>query len=528
MTIKRRYWVLFAILCVTLVVAIVGAAMARLPFSSERLREKVASVLSDRLDADVELGELTVQLFPELRVKGRSLNVHHRGRRDIPPLIAMAAFTVDADLVGLWRKHVKRLNVEGMEIHITPKEQRPSRSPRGGAGASGREYVIDELVADEATLTIHPRSPEKAPRVWAMHQLRLDNVGIAQKMPFRSVLTNAVPPGEITTSGNFGPWDVEEPGETPLDGEFTFERADLSVFKGISGILSARGRYAGSLERIDINGETHTPDFMVNISGHQVPLDAKYHAIVDGTNGDTMLERIDASFLKTSLLATGGVFHKPGIKGRTVSLDITMHEARLEDLMRIAVKTDYAPMTGALSLNTKFELPPGDIDVVDKLLLDGRFTILDGRFTDATVQQKIAELSRRASGKSDEQKIARVDSDFAGRFKLGRGVLSLPTVTFVVPGAAVELAGRYSLQPETIAFSGNLFMDAKISETTTGWKSLLLKLVDPLFRKDGHTIIPIKIEGSRNAPKFGLDTGRVFKRGDTKPRPVVKAPSAAF
>ena len=27
-------------------------------------------------------------------------------------------------------------------------------------------------------------------------------------------------------------------------------------------------------------------------------------------------------------------------------------------------------------------------------------------------------------------------------------------------------------------------------------------------------VIPIKIEGTRNDPKFGLDVGRVFKRGD--------------
>ena len=53
-------------------------------------------------------------------------------------------------------------------------------------------------------------------------------------------------------------------------------------------------------------------------------------------------------------------------------------------------------------------------------------------------------------------------------------------------------------------------MDAKVSETVSGWKSLLLKMVDPLFRKDGRTVIPIKIEGTRNKPQFGLDAKRVF------------------
>ena len=65
--------------------------------------------------------------------------------------------------------------------------------------------------------------------------------------------------------------------------------------------------------------------------------------------------------------------------------------------------------------------------------------------------------------------------------------------------------------------SGNrlLLLDAKVSETTTGVKSLLLKVVDPLFKKDGGgSAIPIKIEGTRHDPKFGLDVRRIFKKGD--------------
>jgi hypothetical protein len=50
----------------------------------------------------------------------------------------------------------------------------------------------------------------------------------------------------------------------------------------------------------------------------------------------------------------------------------------------------------------------------------------------------------------------------------------------------------------------------------TGFKSVLLKVVDPFFRqKDGTgSVIPIKISGSRSAPQFGLDTSRIFKKGD--------------
>ena len=265
-------------------------------------------------------------------------------------------------------------------------------------------------------------------------------------MPFRSVLTNAVPPGQITTTGSFGPWNKVIPGLTPLDGSFTFDKADLGVFKGISGILTSHGRYSGQLERIEVNGETDTPNFMVNVSGHAVPLKTMYQAIVDGTNGDTTLERIDATFLKTSLVAKGGVYDVEGVRGRLVTLDIDMPSGRLEDVMRMAVKTSQPPMTGGLRLHTTFDLPPGDADVIDKLKLDGAFTIDDGRFTNAAVQQKVNELSRRASANESEAAPQIVASDFSGRFKLGDGQLALSTLTFDVPGAIVELSGQYSLE----------------------------------------------------------------------------------
>jgi hypothetical protein len=48
-------------------------------------------------------------------------------------------------------------------------------------------------------------------------------------------------------------------------------------------------------------------------------------------------------------------------------------------------------------------------------------------------------------------------------------------------------------------------MDAKLSQTTTGFKSVFMRLVDPFFRKNGKTVLPIKISGNLNQPSFGLD-----------------------
>jgi hypothetical protein len=174
-------------------------------------------------------------------------------------------------------------------------------------------------------------------------------------------------------------------------------------------------------------------------------------------------------------------------------------------------------MVGSLALHATLEIPPGPQDIVEKLKLKGSFDIRGGRFTDPGVQGKINDLSRRASGnlKNGATDARKVTSTFEGTFALGNATLRIPRVTFNIPGALVDISGQYALKPpQPIAFTGTLIADAKVSQMTTGVKSLFLKLVDPLFRRNGHTVVPLKISGTRDDPSFGLDVKRVFSRGN--------------
>jgi hypothetical protein len=535
---RRRRWIwAFSGLIVTAVIVLAMLAAA-VPLSSDVLRHRVIAALSERLDGDVTLGDLHLRVFPSVHVEGSSLLIRKRGRTDEPPLISVNRFTADGDLLGLMRKHVAHVQLEGLDIEIPPKPRdagedqarlppgsgrAPSaaRATRPGGGLSAArdletDVVVDAMDSVEARLAIISSDSGKPPKVWAIHTLHMEAVGVGQAMPYNATLTNGIPRGEIVTKGSFGPWQREEPGDTPLNGTYTFDHADLSIFNGISGILSSRGAFAGTLARIDAAGETDTPDFAIKVGGHPFALHTKYHSIIDGTNGDTLLERIDASFLQSALVAKGGVVDTPGKHGRTVTLDIVMDRARVEDIMTMAVRTSTPPMKGALKLVTKFRLPPGERDVVERLQLDGRFAIARARFTNYNVQAKIDELSHRGRGRNAADVKDAVASNFDGRFRLAGGVLHLPMLQFSVPGAMVKLAGAYALRSETLDFRGSLILDAKVSQTQTGVKSLLLRAVDPLFKRNGGgSSVPIKISGPRSDPSFGLDTRRLFKRGDS-------------
>jgi hypothetical protein len=524
----RRWSFWTAIGLVVFAVILVVGFVAAVPMSSDTLRRRMIATLSERLDSEVELGDLQLRVFPSLHAEGKDLVIRMQGRTDVPPLIAVKGFTVNATLTGLWRKRVANVQLEGLEIsvppdhgglddHKKPSDTRKARRVRHGDEESlERTVVIDTLKTSDARLVIVPSKASKAPKVWAIHTLEMHNVGATEAMPFQATLTNGVPPGEIATKGSFGPWERDEPGLTPLDGTFDFARADLSVFKGISGTLSAKGTFGGTLDRILVNGETHTPDFTIAISGHPFALHAKYRSLVDGTNGDTRLESIDANFLGSHLLASGAVLDgRPGEHGRTVTLDVKLDKARIEDMLTMAVSDPKPLMTGGLQMTTKFLLPPGTSDVVERLRLDGRFAIAKARFTKIDVQAKINELSHRAQAKNVDAPKDNVVSNFQGRFKLADGKIALPDLTFDAPGAKVQLAGQFALKSEALAFKGQLLMDAKISQTVGGIKGVLLKVVDPIFRKSGGgSAIPIKIGGTVKEPAFGLDVRRVFRRGD--------------
>jgi hypothetical protein len=499
---------------ITVAVAAIVVFALRVPLSSDAMRRAVVQALAERLDADVELAQFELHFFPRITASGSNLIVRHQGRRDVPPLISVERFVVRADLAGLWRRRVAHVRLEGLAIQIPPRrETQPGSSPRPQNDGAGHDVVVNELVAQEARLVLVPRDSLKPPKIWYIRTLRMESVSADTAMPFTAELTNAVPPGQIETAGTFGPWNREAPGDTSLGGSFTFANANLGVFKGISGTLSSMGGFGGTLGHLEVQGETSTPDFTVAVGGLPVPLTTRYNAIVDGTNGDTRLERVDAMLAETSIVAVGDVAHVEGVKGRLITLDVTIDQGRIEDVLRLAVNTPQPPMTGALGLETSLVLPPGDEDVASKLSLDGVFTIDDGRFTDPAVQRQINELSVRARGRRAAGTTPPgVTSDFSGTFVLEEGTLRLSQVTFDVPGAIVELSGQYALEPETLAFSGSLFMDARVSETASGFKRLLLKVVDPLFRKGGRTVVPLRVSGTRSAPAFGLDVRRVFSR----------------
>jgi hypothetical protein len=488
------------------------------------LRTRLAAALGDRFGGSVDVQALRVSVFPRLRIAGEGVVVHRNGAPNLQPLISIRSFSGEAGLFGLLgsRLRIREVRLGGLEINVPPggidldgdkdpPEVESARAASAGDGGSRKamsRIVVDHLFSEDAVLRILRRTPDKKPREFAISRLSMQDTGADTPWAFTASLTNPTPPGRIDTHGTFGPWNADSPARTPLAAEYTFNDADLGVFKGIRGTLQSSGRFSGVLEHIEVDGRADVEDFALSSAGHAMLLTTTFHSIVDGTNGNTWLRPVDGTFRQTAVHAEGGVVEHEGADGRTITLDVTMDRARLEDVLFLAVSADRPPMSGALKVRARLELPPGDVDALQKLVLSGTFEIDDARFEGGGIQAKVNDLSRKARG--DDGGPTQVVSDFNGRFAMRGGVIRFSAINFSMPGARVALNGSFAAATQAMDFKGTVRLDARLSELTSGMKSMFLKVIEPVFRRKGVTVIPITIGGTVKDPKVGLDVVRAF------------------
>jgi hypothetical protein len=493
----------------------------------EQTRAWIVRDLSRRFDSEVELGSIHLSAFPQLAAIGTNLTIRPHSHMDLPPLIQIQTFTFNLGFLGVFHapRHIRDVSVSNMTITIPPRgdkaqvwvENNKPVEPRHAKALPAT--VLDEVHCDNAHLVTLPRKsppgkPEKHPLDWEIHDLQLKSVGAGRVVSFVGKLTNAKPVGEIITDGDFGPWEVDEPGSTPLSGEYQFTNADLGPFPGIAGILSSTGKFSGVLDELQVAGETNTPDFSLDNVGKPVPLHTIYSATVDGTNGDTLLHPVRATLLHSVLIANGSILGVPKNQGHAIKLLVTSQNARIEDVLRLAVKSNPPLLTGALQINAQLELPPSKQHVIDKIILDGDFSVSEARWSSTSLRDKLQSLSRHAQGAPADATTGSAISDLNGRFHLEKGIIAFQRLTFSIPGAMVLLAGRYKLRSGELDFHGGLRMQAKLSQIVTGKKAFFLKAVDPLFSKHGGgTYVPITITGTRENPSFAVNVfGKTIKK----------------
>jgi hypothetical protein len=498
-----------------LVLLVAGGVLAwRVRHMDNAIRLWVIRSLSDHFQSRVELATLRVTGFPNLGVSGEDLTIYFHDRTDVPPIIHIDKFSFDLGVLAILRlpRRVSTALIENMTVTIPPRGEKknPNASGSGKTNNMLTSLIVDEVICKNTILITLPRKPDpgkpaKEPLEWDIHDLDLRSASVDKPFHFHGILTNAKPRGEIDTSGEFGPWVVDDPGSSPVSGSYKFTDADLGPFPGIAGILSSNGKFTGKLAELEVDGETDTPDFSLDKVGKPVPLHTEYSATVDGTNGDTVLHPVRATLIRSLIIAEGSVINEPDHVGHRILLDVDAPNARIQDILSLAINSDKPILTGPAKIKAKLLLPPGKEKVLDKMILDGQIGINDAQWSSPEVRKALESLSRRAEGKPQDDDAGSAVSDLRGNFHVEKGIVRFSSLTFGIPGAVIDLAGTYQIIGGQIDLQGHLRLEAKLSQTVTGTKSFFLKALDPFFEKNGAgAVIPISVSGTRENPTVGV------------------------
>ncbi len=540
-------WMMVALLVVLITVAV--AVSVVLHRAEPMLRAYIVSELEQHFHARVELDSFHISLASGLRAEGRGLRIWPPAEVDgvtVPPaepgkpLLSLDEFRFRAPLHYAPGKpiHVSVLQLKGLTVDIPPKPKflHAKEELKAGAGPSKMQQAlihlaVESIVCTDVHLLLESSHPEKPPLEFAIASLKLTDIQAGGIMKFQADLTNARPIGTVLTKGMFGPWTVEDPGESPISGTYDFEHANLGDFQGIVGILSSTGKYEGPLRNLVVDGVTDTPDFALTHFGTPMPLHTRFHAIVDATNGDTWLQPVEATLGQSHFTAQGKIVGvretdpsgtAPPHKGHDISLMVDVPGARMEDFLRLTSKSGTPLLTGSLTLKTSLDIPPGKEPVHERIKLKGSFSLDDAQFTNPKIQDRIAELSLRGQGRpkdaknksDDTQVLSTMQSDFT----MVHGIVTLPDLKYTVPGADIEMNGSYRVENGGLDFTGWAKLQATVSQMVGGWKGLLLKPADRLFKKDGAgTKVPIRIDGTRQDPHFTVDFDRLKTTSPERP-----------
>jgi hypothetical protein len=517
---RRRWLVWTAVVIAGVAIAGVLVVAWGLRQIEPMLRRKVVETLSARFHSPVELDRLSLSMSKGVMVTGGGLRIFYLAgptkpdaRPNAPPMLTVESFEFSTGWRELLRPttRVVSLKVRGLQVNIPPKGERGVATPddpkRKGQPVLG--IAVDTIECTDAKVVIETSEPGKKPLEFAISRLVLTDVGLKKPFNYEAVLVNPKPVGNVRSTGHFGPWQDDNPRDTPLDGNYEFTDADLSSIHGIGGILSSTGRFGGTLGEIAVEGEADVPEFRLDVSDHALPLHTEFRALVDGTTGDTRLDAVKARVGRSELAAAGGVMRAESAHGHTTDLHVVMERGRIEDMLVLGLKANPTLMRGALGLKAHILIPPGKMSVSRKMSLEGTFAIHGAEFNDAQMQQKVDALSMRAQGKpklANARDAEVVASSLTGKFSQADGVIEVSELNYQMPGAQAQMEGKIQLAGSTFEFHGKVRTEATASQMTTGWKSLLLSPFDKLLKKNGAGLeLPIKVTGSRSTYDLRLD-----------------------
>jgi hypothetical protein len=475
------------------------------PYRYRNVKPTLESVFA----SNIEVNRYHRTYFPNPGFVADGLVLRRRSALDLPPVGSVEQIRVEGrwmDLL-LLRNRIARVTADGLHLVIPPVGSKANREdfPAGSSGDfTGPATLIQQLVLRRAVLDILRVNGGRYR--FPIERLVIGDLGKGTRMSYAVEMENAIPSGKIQAQGSFGPLLANQLGATPVTGAFRFTDVHLRDMQGLNGTLAGHGHFGGTLADIVVSAAADVPDFAV-LNGQKTTLSGTTTSTVDALNGDVRLQSVDLMVGRSAVHVEGAVAGSP----KQADVEIAVERGRTEDLVRPFMQRE-SPLAGAFEMHSHAHLAPAapGVSFLDRLTMEGGFKAPAERLTDPTTEQELTDFSGRAQAKQNASPgtVSRgpVSSSVGAQVAVKGGLAHISRLQFTVPGAALSLDGVFNLVNQGVKLTGNLTMQTDLSHVTTGWRSWLLKLVAPFFRrKDAGTVLPVVVSGAHGHYNVGQD-----------------------
>jgi hypothetical protein len=473
-----------------------------------RYRE-VHPLLEQVFQSRVDVKSYHRTYFPHPGFVADGVTFYRHGDTHIPPLATVEKMTVAGQWLRLiFHPHtLYQIRLDGLHVQIPPPgtKARGMDLDNGVISTSDSKLRILSILGDGTVLDFLRH--DGAPLRFVFTKLAVHNVEDKHPLDFAARVVTSEPKGTVVATGVLGPFRTNSYGTTPMSGSYSLTDADLNGLDGMWGHAEAGGRFGGRFSAMEVKGGAAIPDFRVG-SGHTVPMDAEYHVTVSGINGDVEIANAMVKTGTSTITASGSVAGSP----KTVAVTVATKDSEVSDLLKI-VEESPPQVEGRVNFSAAVEFGEEPGQFLKKLNLKGEVSLEKMRLVKAETQEKVDAFSARvrkdppgdAAGKAtgDPPEIT-IAARTQTRFE--HGVAYFPDIQASMPGAEAHLHGTFNLLDTRIHLTGQVALERGISHAATGWKALLLKPVNPFFRKkDAGAVVPVAITGKAQNPKIGQD-----------------------
>ncbi|HWD99210.1 MAG TPA: hypothetical protein VG345_09240 [Bryobacteraceae bacterium] len=411
---------------------------------------------------------------------------------------------VRASYPGLIRHQVGEIDASG--FHLTA-------GPANSLSMSGGSLGLSRLVAENGSIEIVSSEPGHEPFPINIHKLVLTGAG-GSHPKFQIAAAGMRPPGEFQAEGDIDRSRSNSLKMAGVSGRFHFNKVDLGVFGGISGTLDASGRIGGTIQQLRWDGRAVAPDFQVSGSAHRVRLESAYNVLLRTSDATADLQHIQVSFNRTVLSAQGRVSKEPSHAGKTLQLGVKVDRGRIDDLLLLFSGRPRPGMTGSVRIDANVVLPPAPPKFLSRLKLDGSFEIRNALFTNPATQSPLNYLSESADGekKPEEREDGRqIPGVIHGAVHDSAGIARLSGIRYFAAGVNATVGGEFNIVSKAVDLRGVLATTGKLSDGTTGFKSILLHVARPflaIHSKGKITTVAFTIQGAASHPVLSLSASK--------------------